>query len=59
MKRRDLEQRLRSLGWSFERHGGRHDVWRKGQREESVPRHREIAERLALAILKRAAQEDQ
>ncbi len=59
MKRRELEFRLRQLGWVFGRHGGRHDVWKKGEREESVPRHREVAEKLARAILKRAAKEDE
>jgi mRNA interferase HicA len=54
MKRRDLERRLRELGWSFIRSGGNHDVWSDGERQEAVPRHREINERLALAILRRA-----
>jgi len=54
MKRRELERRLRSLGWWFLRHGSRHDVWTDGEREEPVPRHAEINERLAAAILSRA-----
>lgn len=54
MKRRELERRLRSLGWKFLRHGGRHDVWTDGEREEAVPRHAEINEKLAAAILSRA-----
>jgi mRNA interferase HicA len=58
MKRRDLEERLRQLGWVLERHGARHDVWSRGERRESVPRHREVSERLARAILARAAQRD-
>lgn len=58
MKRRELERRLRDLGWVFERHGGRHDVWCNAARSftEYVPRHAEINERLARAILKRAAE---
>ncbi len=36
------------------RRGGRHDVWTDGEREEAVPRHREINEQLARAILRRA-----
>ena len=47
MKRRDLESRL------TEYHGGQHDVWTDGEREEAIPRHREINERLARAILRR------
>jgi mRNA interferase HicA len=37
--------------------GGRHDVWTDGEREEAVPRHREINEQLAKAILRRACRE--
>ncbi len=54
MKRRELERRLRSLGWRFVRHGGKHDVWSDGEREETVPRHTEINEKLAMVILVRA-----
>ncbi len=58
MKRRELERRLRDLGWVLERHGGKHDVWRNadGSFAEYVPRHAEIHEMLARAILKRAAE---
>ena len=55
MKRRELERQLRSLGWKLVRHGGKHDVWSDGEREEAVPRHVEINERLATVILTRAA----
>ena len=54
MKRRDLERALRELGWNLVRHGGRHDVWAKGERELVVPRHVEINEYTARAILKEA-----
>jgi len=54
MKRRELEKDLRQLGWEFLRHGGRHDVWTDGEREEAIPRHTEINEKLARAILRRA-----
>jgi mRNA interferase HicA len=54
MKRRELERQLRGLGWRFLRHGGKHDVWSNGGREEPVPRHAEINEKLAAAILSRA-----
>jgi mRNA interferase HicA len=56
MKRKELERRLRELGWKFLRHGGRHDVWTStdGSFTEYVPRHAEINERLARIILKRA-----
>lgn len=56
VKRKELERRLRELGWMFQRHGGKHDVWTNadGSFEEFVPRHAEIHERLAQVILKRA-----
>jgi len=54
MRRKDLEKALRDLGWWFLRHGGKHDVWTDGERIEAIPRHAEINERLASAILKRA-----
>ena len=55
VKRRELEVRLRSLGWAFARHGGRHDVWTDGERLEYVPRHSEVSEALARKILEKAA----
>lgn len=42
------------VGWRFLRHGGRHDVWTDGNREEAIPRHAEVHEKLAQAILRRA-----
>ena len=58
MKRRELERQLRNLGWVLQRHGARHDVWSNSDRSftEYVPRHAEINEMLARAILKRAAE---
>jgi len=57
VKRRDLEKQLTDCGWRFVRHGGNHDVWSNGETEEAIPRHREINERLARAILRRACGE--
>jgi len=54
MKLRELEQRLEQLDWRLARHGGRHDVWRRGERELALPRHREINEYTAKAILREA-----
>ena len=58
MKRRDLEEALRRLGWRFLRHGGKHDVWSDGERQEAIPRHSEINEKLARAILRRAGRRE-
>jgi predicted RNA binding protein YcfA (HicA-like mRNA interferase family) len=55
MKRRELETRLAKQGWRLERHGGSHDLWTDGTRSLAVPRHREIAGRIARARLTRAS----
>ncbi|MCX6561769.1 MAG: type II toxin-antitoxin system HicA family toxin [Candidatus Aminicenantes bacterium] len=54
MKRRDLENKLRALGWKICRPGGRHDIWIRGDCEIAIPRHREINEYTAKAILRSA-----
>ena len=53
MKRKDLINRLQNAGFSFERHGAGHDVYRRGSDVEYVPRHREINEKLAHAIIRK------
>lgn len=55
LKRRELERKPHELGWRLQRHGGKHDVWvsADGSFTEFVPRHPEIDERLAQAILRR------
>jgi mRNA interferase HicA len=54
MKRKLLEIELKSLGWWFLRHGGNHDIWTDGERQEAIPRHNEINEKLARSILIKA-----
>lgn len=53
MKRRDFIKKLEDGGFIFERHGSNHDVYTRGTEREEVPRHNEINEKLAKAILKR------
>lgn len=54
MKRRDLLARLAQKGFTLVRHGKKHDVYGNAQgRQEPIPRHAEIDERLAKAILKK------
>lgn len=53
MKRRDLIKKLESAGFEFERHGSNHDVYRRKSDLEEVPRHNEINEKLAKAILRK------
>lgn len=53
MKQRDLIKKLEQIGFVFERYGGNHDIYRRGSDIEKVPRHKEINERLAKAILRK------
>jgi mRNA interferase HicA len=53
MKRADLIKKLEDGGFVFERHGGSHDIYVRNGVRETIPRHREVNERLAKAILKR------
>ena len=53
MKQRDLIKKLEAAGFKFERHGGNHDVYKRGNDEEQIPRHRELNEQLAKSILRR------
>ena len=53
MKQRDLINKLKEAGFSFERHGGNHDIYRRGSDIEKIPRHKEINENLARMILRK------
>lgn len=53
MKRTDLIKKLEDGGFVFDRHGSNHDIYTRETTKETIPRHREIDERLAKAILKR------
>ncbi len=53
MKRRELIKKLEAKGFTLSRHGGNHDVYKRGTDEESVPRHNEINEMLAKKIIKK------
>ena len=53
MKQRELIKKLKQAGFEFERHGSEHDVYKRGSDEEQVPRHREIKEPLAKAIIRK------
>ena len=53
MKKRDLIKLLEKNGFQFERHGGEHEVYRRGNETEMIPRHKEINERLAKGIIKK------
>lgn len=53
MKQRDLIKLLTKNGWKYVRSGGNHEVYTNGKDVEVVPRHKEINEKLAQAIIKR------
>ena len=53
MKRKELIIKLQAKGFVFDRHGGNHDVFKRGNEEEQIPRHSEINEYLAKAIIRK------
>lgn len=53
MKRRDLIKKLEAAGFKLDRHGASHDIYRRGKDEEPIPRHKEINENLARAIIRK------
>ena len=52
MKNRELVKKLEAAGFSLERHGSNHDIYTRGSDEEQIPRHKEINDRLAKAIIR-------
>lgn len=60
MKKRELLTRLRAIATSadlvldFVREGANHEIWRIGNERIVIPRHREVNERTADGILRRA-----
>lgn len=54
MKARDLKQILKAMGWWDTGKGGKHEKWTNGVRCVAVPRHKEIPEGTALAVLEEA-----
>ena len=53
MKRAGLISLLEKNGWYLLRNGSNHDIYTNGIKNETIPRHREISERLAKTIIKR------
>ncbi|MCY3024617.1 MAG: type II toxin-antitoxin system HicA family toxin [Planctomycetota bacterium] len=54
MKRRDLVRHLALHGCAFLREGGGHSIFRNAAtgQQSSIPRHREVGEKLARKICK-------
>lgn len=56
MKRKDIDRALQNAGWEIT-HGGSHDIAKHQQKPGvaiPIPRHAEVNEYLARAILKQA-----
>ena len=53
MKRKDLVKLLENNGWRILREGANHTIYTNGKKCEPVPRHSELNEMLAKAIIKR------
>ena len=53
MKRRELIKKLQKAGFALERNGANHDIYSRGKDKEVIPRHSEINEKLARAILRK------
>jgi len=48
-----FNKKLTENGWWLLREGANHDIYTNGSKSEPIPRHREISEMLAKAIIKR------
>lgn len=53
LKRRVLIKKLEKAGWYFYRHGANHDIYICGDQLEWIPRHADINEELAKAIIRK------
>lgn len=53
MKRRILIKKLEAKGWYLKRSGSNHDIYTDGIHSEPIPRHPDINEKLAKAIIKK------
>lgn len=53
MKQKDLIRLLEKNGWRKVREGANHIIYSNGKESETIPRHRELNELLAKAIIKR------
>ena len=53
MKRKDLIRLFEQNGWKIAREVGNHTVYTNGKEVEAIPRHNEVNERLAKALIKK------
>jgi mRNA interferase HicA len=53
LKRKDLIKKFKAKGWYTLRNKGSHEVITDGTHTEAIPRHSEINEQLARALIRR------
>ena len=53
MKRTELLKRFFKKGWRILREGGNHTILTNGTDMEAIPRHKEVDEQLAKALIRR------
>jgi len=53
LKHTKLIAEVQAAGFWLKRHGGEHDIFTNGQISVSIPRHKEVNENTAKAILKK------
>lgn len=53
MKQKDSIKLLKKNGWWMLREGNNHSIYTNGRESEAIPRHKELNEQLAKAIIKR------
>ncbi|MBR2071470.1 MAG: type II toxin-antitoxin system HicA family toxin [Phascolarctobacterium sp.] len=53
MKRRELLKLFKNAGWYFLRNGANHEIYTDGKNQEAIPRHSDVNERLARALIKK------
>lgn len=53
MKRRELLKLFTNAGWYFLRNGANHDIYTNGKDNVPIPRHPDINEVLARALIKK------
>lgn len=54
MKKKDIENKLKELGWWLHRQGGDHEIWTNGEHIIPVPRHKKVNEFTAKNIIRKA-----
>lgn len=54
MKKHEVLKIMKKCGWELKRNGSNHDIWCKGDKVISVPRHKDINHLTSIRIIKEA-----